>query len=105
MTEAKMDVFVEYPKGEDGEENKFVAFVTGAKPLAEPGQPGEQGGALLNSLASTDGVEGGKLMGRYTISVQIARTFDPEEVLEDVCALIRRHSSAIITPQEGIVTP
>ena len=110
MIDAVKDVHVEYGKEQDGEElveNKFVVLLTGSKPIGEAGGAGEQGSRVIMEIFSTDGVEVAKLLGRYTVSVQIARTFDPEEVVEEVCAIIKRHGSAILQPKDAgkIVTP
>lgn len=108
MAEPIKDFHIEYGKIKNAEgtteESKYVVIITNSKPVVQGQEPTK----LIHELYSLDGIESvSQPLGRYTVSVQIARTFDPEEVLEEVQSILRRHASELILPTDAgkIVAP
>ncbi len=106
MPEPTEEYVITHAKGADGEDNPFVMFVSFGMTL---GKMPESGKDFLMALFAIDGVEGSERMGRYSVSVGIAPTFDPAEVKAEVVKVVEAQSKAglakIITSDTKIITP
>ena len=84
-----------YAKTEDGEDIKFRFVLTLSKPIRD-----EAMGARIIQLLGIDlpGIDGYTAMGRYTLEIIIARTFDPEVVLDALKEELEVILSTILQP-------
>ena len=78
-----------FPKDEDGTDIKYRFMLTLGRKLTEKvGAPsGDETieSRLMKAIGTLDGVDGaGAGAGRYTVEVMIARSFNPEEVIEEL---------------------
>jgi hypothetical protein len=76
-----------FPKDEAGKDVKYRFMLTLSKKLKQKVGGGDETieSRLIEQLGTLDGVDGiGIGGGRYTIEVTIARTFDPDAVIEEL---------------------
>lgn len=112
--EAKTDYHVEFAKAELTEgvqsEVKHRFIFTTKKAFSPPMQNGApkqeqltKGQELFNAIVNVPGIDMVQPVGRYSLEVIVAKTYDPEEVIEGIVEAIRPIQSDIITPR--LVTP
>lgn len=78
-----------FPHDGEGKEVKYRFMLTLSKPLSR--QIGTEiiGDRLMKAVGSLDGVEAiGTNIGRYSIEVALARTFDPDVVIAEIKRLL-----------------
>lgn len=102
MVQPKSKYHIEFATDNDGEEIKYRFMLVTSKPVRSK----EMAARLVQLLQhDQDGVDKFEVFGRYTMEVVIARTFDPDEVLEDLKRRLDEILSDIIQPSKEIVTP
>ncbi|MCV0439798.1 MAG: hypothetical protein K5880_14315 [Hydrogenophaga sp.] len=84
--EPKEKYIIIHPKDDDGVEVKTSLVLTLGRQLGEVLGPDDTiEGRLIKALGTLDGIDNLQPnMGRYTIGMTIARTFDAEEVLTEL---------------------
>lgn len=102
MAKPIADFIIRHPELTSGEQDQYYVVITFDKPLAKLR---EQGSKLLQGLMGIDGLEGAERVGRYSIGIGIARTFEPEEVESEIAEVVAAEVSNIITLDKKIVTP
>lgn len=83
-------------KNKDGQDDKQMSIITLNKKLGKTNFGEAQ--AFLTKLASIDGVDSLQPVGVYTFQVIIANTFDFDEVLAEITAVLETATSAVIIP-------
>lgn len=76
-----------FPQDEEGKDIKYRFMLTLSKKLKQPigGSKETIESRLIEALGTLDGIDGIALGGgRYTIEITIARTFDPDIVIEEL---------------------
>lgn len=74
-----------HPKEDDGTEVKYSLILTLGRPLGDGPETNTVGDRLMRALGSLDGMDNlNPNMGRYTIGMTIARTFDADEVITEL---------------------
>lgn len=113
--EPKEKFVITHPREEDGTENKFAFMLTLGKKISHrfnPVSDAPSGGdpdtvetRLIRALGTLDGIDSiNPGVGRYTITASIARTFDPDEVLNELKRRLEEEVlSEVVRPQ--LVTP
>ena len=96
----KHDFVITHPKDDNGEEVKFSFMLTLKKQIQK-----ETEEKLIEAIGTLDGIDSiNPGVGRYTMAATIARTFDPDEVLDELKRRIKDDVlSDIVRPK--IVTP
>lgn len=94
-----LDYHFEHPKTPDGEElqNRFI--LTFKRPVADVPKEGMQ------DLLVMPGIDQIQPMGRYTVDMIVAKTFDVEEVKAAIVAKLETLQSGIIQPDRALITP
>lgn len=67
-----------FPKDDEGNDIKYRFILSIGKKI----QSVEQ--SLIQALGTLDGIDGFNMIGRYTMELTIARTFNPDEVIEEL---------------------
>lgn len=86
---ATVNFLLTFPKDQEGQEIKWRFMLTLSKPLGysfgpTPGADTVQG-RLIKSLGTLNGIDYiNPNVGKYTVEVAIARTFNVDEVLEEL---------------------
>jgi len=97
-----------HPKEDDGTEVKYSLILTLGRQLGEVVQ-GEETieSRLIKALGTLDGLDNLQPnMGRYTIGLTIARTFDADEVLTELKRRLETDVlSNIVRPPVDLVIP
>ena len=102
MVQPTSKYHIEFAKGSDDEEIKYRFMLVTSKPVRSK----EMLAQLQQLLAfDLDGIDKFEIFGRYTMEIVIARTFDPDEVLEELKRRLDTLLSDIIQPTKEIVTP
>jgi hypothetical protein len=97
MSKAVEDFRITFPKkNEDGSEDKQLVVITLAKPLDKTSYGDPR--AYLKALSDVDGVDAIQPLGRYTVQLVLANTFDFNSVVADLQAVVEKAVSAIIVP-------
>ena len=74
-----------FPKDENGNDVKYRFMLTLSKHLKQKIGNETIESRLIQALGTLDGIDGiGIGGGRYTLEVTIARTFNPDEVIEEL---------------------
>jgi hypothetical protein len=104
---------ITHPTDENGNEVKFSFMLTLSLKVTHKfgtlgsGEPDTVDGRLIRALGTLEGIDSiNPNVGRYTVAATIARTFDPDEVLNE---LKRRLTEEVLTEivraRPQIVTP
>lgn len=98
------DFILTFPTDKDGKDVKWRFMLTVAKPLGHnfgsPEKPDMLERRLIKAIGTLDGIDYvNPGVGRYTVEIAIARTFDPDEVIQE---LERRIKFEVLT---DIITP
>jgi len=104
--EPKEKYVIIHPKEDDGSEVKYsMILVLGRALGTRIGNDDTIENRLMKAVASLDGVDGiNPQMGRYTIGITIARTFDADEVIAELKRRLDEEVlSEIVRPK--LVTP
>lgn len=91
-----------FPKDEKGDDIKFRFMLSLNKQISQVEK------ALIKAVGTLDGIDGiATGMGRYTIEITIARTFDPDEVIAELKHRLESEVlSDIILPQDkALIVP
>ena len=81
MATPKEKYHLEFAKDKEGEDIPFRFMLVTSKPVKDKAMAAQLVQLLQHTLQGIDNFE---IHGRYTIDIIIARTFDPDEVLEDL---------------------
>lgn len=94
-----------FPYSQEGKDIKYRFMLTLSKPLGQAIGTERVGERLINTLGQLDGVDNiSAPVGRYTIEVALARTFDPEVLIVEIERLLKEEVlSEIIRPP--LITP
>lgn len=94
-----------FPRDDKGEEMPYRFMLTLSKNFGTKIGTEDIGTRLTRALLTLDGIDAfSQGVGRYTVEVTIARTFDPAEVLEELKRRLKNDVlSEIIRPP--LVTP
>ena len=94
-----IDYHFEHPTSPAGDvvEHRFI--LTLKRPAGEIDQK------AMQDLLTLPGIDQVQPMGRYTIDMIVARTFDVDAVKESIIKQLERVQSGIITPQQELITP
>jgi hypothetical protein len=92
------DYNFEFAKDENGNDIKYRFMLTTKKPLNEI-----KDGIEMN-LVQVGGIDFIQPGGRYTLEIVVARTFDPEQVIDAIKKVLDEIQSDIITPNKTIIT-
>ena len=90
-----------FAKTEGGEEIKFRFVLTTSKPIRD-----KEMAAQLVQLLEHDlpGIDGFNIMGRYTMEIIIARTFDAEAVVGELQSRLDTVLNTVLQPSKQIIT-
>jgi len=103
------DYHVEYAKDDDGNdvENRFI--FTAKKPVApiksEVTAGVSKAQEMLEAISNVPGMDYFQPIGRYSIEVVVAKTYDPKNVIEGIVEAIRPVQSEILQPTRDLITP
>jgi hydrogenase maturation factor len=96
------DYHIEFAKDDDGTdlENRFI--FTAKKPIA-PLQSEVTAGIsiaqkMLEAICSVDGMDFYQPVGRYSMEIVVAKTFDPQDVIAAIVETVRPIQSDIVLP-------
>lgn len=106
--EPKEKYVIIHPTEDDGSELRYSFILTLSRHLGEKtGADETVGDRLIRALGTMPGIDTlNPNVGRYSIHATIARTFDPEEILNELKERLERDVlSDIIRPSQEIVTP
>lgn len=93
---------ITHPKDEQGNEIKRRFILTTSKPIKDK----EMYGKVMLLLTDTvPGIDGFNIMGRYTMEIVIAMTFDPEQVTTALKNELDVILSPLALPTKTLVTP
>lgn len=94
------DYHVEHAKDDKGNEVLFRFIFTAKKPISpiksELTRGVSKSQAMLNAVMSVDGIDLIQPVGRYSIEVVVAKTYDPKQVIEALAEAIRPVQSEIL---------
>jgi transcriptional regulator of NAD metabolism len=90
---------IEFAKDNDGNEIKHRFMMVSSQPIKSK----EMAAEVANTLGHVvNGVDNFEVHGRYTFEVMVARTFDPDEVVEAIREEFDRILSPIAQPNKTI---
>jgi hypothetical protein len=97
MAKQVADFIIIHPnKHKDGTEDKQLLIVTLSKRLDKTQYGDPQ--AFVSALMAVEGVDALQPVGRYSVQMVLANTFDFDSVIEDIKAVIERAVSAVLLP-------
>lgn len=92
---------ITHPKDEKGVEIKRRFILTTSKPIKDK----DMYGKVMNLLGDTvPGIDGFNIMGRYTMEIVIAMTFDPDQVIAALKEELEVILSPLALPTKKLVT-
>jgi hypothetical protein len=102
--EAKEKYVFTFMKDENGKDILYRFILTLSKKFSEGEGEDSIEHRLRKVFATINGLDGMSGVGRYTVEISVARTFDAEEVIAE---LKRRLETEVLTDiiQPGLVTP
>jgi len=102
------DYHVEHAKEEDGTEVPHRFIFTTRKPVApmksELTQEVSKAQEMLEAILGVPGLDFFQPIGRYSLEIVVAKTYDPQAVIAGIIEAIRPVQSEIITPNKTLVT-
>lgn len=90
-----------HPSDDNGEDVKFSLLLVLSRPLNDHVGDSTIGARLMENLSKINGIDSLQPnVGRYTVGITIARTFDPDEVISAITKAVEdRVLTEIITPK------
>lgn len=85
-----------HPKNKDGQDDKQMVTITLNRKLGKTNLGDAQ--AFLGKIAEIAGIDSLQPVGVYTFQLIIANTFDFDEVLAEITAVLETATSAVIIP-------
>lgn len=100
MNDPIADYHVEHAKDDKGNEVAFRFIFTTKKPIAqtksELTKGVSKGQEMLDAIMSVSGIDLIQPVGRYSIEVVVAKTYDPKQVIAALVEAIRPVQSEIL---------